>query len=135
MKKTVQKLKGNGIKITPQRAEIYRILAADNNHLTVEEIYAKIKKRFPAVSQATVYCVLELYCRKNMASEIRINFERSCFEVRTDSHHHFYCKTCKRIFDIDLHPCPALKNKETGGHKIEKLHGYFYGQCRYCRKK
>ncbi|MBU4305910.1 MAG: transcriptional repressor [Candidatus Omnitrophica bacterium] len=133
MEEVFKKLKEKHIRLTPQRLAVYEALARENKHLTVEEIYGKIKKRFPAVSLATVYSILELYRKKGIAAEIRITFNRSCFEARTDSHHHFFCRECKKIYDVELRPCPALQAAQVDGHSIEELHGYFYGICRECR--
>lgn len=135
MIKTIEKLKVKNIRVTPQRAAVYKIIAVAQRHLTLEDIYAKVQAQFPAISLATVYAILSLYTEKDIISEIRINFDKSCFEARTDAHHHFYCRQCNRIFDIDLHPCPALQNAQVQGHVIEKLQGYFYGTCKECRKK
>lgn len=135
MQEHIKRLKAKHIRITPQRLGVYEILSAENKHLTAEEIYGRMKAKFPAISLATVYSILELYKNKDIACEIRITFDKSCFEARTDSHHHFYCKSCKKIFDIKLHPCPALKNEQIEGHYIEDLQGYFYGICKNCQDK
>ncbi|MFH1063343.1 MAG: Fur family transcriptional regulator [Candidatus Omnitrophota bacterium] len=133
MEKAVAILKQHNIRITPQRMGVYNILSAKNKHLTAEDIYRKIKINFPAISFATVYTILELYSKKNLLKEIRIDFNKSCFDSRTDTHHHFYCKKCLKIYDINLHPCPALSAKEVDGHLIQELQGYFYGICSECK--
>lgn len=133
MKDRIAILKENGIRITPQRLGVYEILCNENKHLTVDEIYRKMKVNFPAVSLATVYTILELYGRKKLVREMRITFDKSCFDGRMDSHHHFLCKRCGKIIDIDLHPCPALQRSEVNGHLIQELQGYFYGICSDCR--
>ena len=127
--------KEKGIRITPQRLAVYGMLCKGRNHFTADEIYEKIKLQLPGVSLATVYTVLELLKGKELVQEIRISFDKSQFEARIDSHHHFMCRECKKIFDIDMHPCPALEKNEVDGHKIEKLQGYFYGICKECRGK
>ncbi len=131
----MQKLKNKDIRVTPQRLGVCEILSREKIHLTAEQIYGRIKNKFPAISLATVYTILQLYVQKGLASEIRITFDKSSFEARTDSHHHFLCKRCQKIYDIELHPCPALKREEVDGHAIEQLQGYFYGLCRECRKE
>ena len=120
------------IRITPQRVEVYRVLGG-NKHLTVDDIYGRITVHFPSMSLATVYTVLELYKTKGLVQEIRVEGHKSCFELRMDPHHHFVCRQCQRILDIDLAPCPALQRNEVQGHRIERLHGYFVGVCRQCR--
>ena len=49
-------------------------------------------------------------------------------------HHHFLCKKCKCIIDIDLE-CPNLKKILKEGHKVEEVHGYFKGLCKNCLEK
>lgn len=132
MKGYLRILKEKKIKITPQRLGVLDLLTKENKHLTAEQIHGKMKEKFPAVSLATVYSILELYSKQDVISQIKITFDKSCYEARTESHHHFYCKICKRIYDIDLHPCPALKESIVEGHSIEKLHGYFFGTCKNC---
>ncbi|MBU1043988.1 MAG: transcriptional repressor [Candidatus Omnitrophica bacterium] len=135
MEKRVEILKKHNIRITPQRLGVYEILLDKNKHLTAEAIYRKIRVSFPTISLATVYSILELYYKKHLLNEIRIDFDKSCFDIRTDTHHHFLCKQCAEIYDIDLHPCSALNNKEVDGHLIHELQGYFYGICSKCKDK
>ncbi len=133
MKDKIAILKEKGIRITPQRLGVYDLLCNTNKHLTVDEIYRKMKDKFPAISLATIYTILELYGKKNLAREIRINFDKSCYDSRMDAHHHFYCKKCKKVFDVDIPLCLTLQRSEVDGHVIQELQGYFYGICRECR--
>ena len=135
MKKSADILKRSNIRITPQRVGLFKILGQEGAHLTAEEIYEKIKKRFPGISLATVYTILELFKDKRLVQEIRIKNGRSCFETRVDWHHHFLCEKCGRIFDVDIAPCPSLEKKEADGHIIKEHQGYFYGLCRICKKR
>lgn len=128
-------LKEKKIRITPQRLGVYQVLFEENRHLTAEEIYEKIKNTIPAVSLATVYTILDLFKEKGLIGEIRIEFDRSRFEARTTFHHHFLCKKCHKVLDVDKPPCPELERRQIDGHLIEKLQGYFYGTCKSCLKK
>lgn len=131
----MQTLKDKGIRVTSQRCEVYSFLCRENTHLTAEEIYEKIKTKLPAMSLATVYSILELFQEKGLVKEIRIDFGKSCFEGRTDIHHHFFCNKCKTIIDIDMPLCSSLEKREVNGHKIESVQGYFYGICKNCQNK
>ena len=132
MKNSLKILKENNIRPTQQRLEIYRVLFKHGKHLTAEEIHEKIKTRMPTVSLATVYTILDLFKQKNVLSEIRIQFDKSCYEARIDPHHHFFCKKCRKISDLDITPCKVLEKREIEGNVIEELQGYFYGTCRDC---
>jgi Fur family transcriptional regulator, peroxide stress response regulator len=133
MKKNLLTFKQKKIRATPQRLAVYRVLSDQQRHFTVEEIYFRIKKSFPGMSLATVYTALEELIEKGLVSEVRIRPERSCFEAKIESHHHLLCKKCGRIMDVFVKPCPTMKAGEIDGHRVEELHGYFYGLCRDCR--
>lgn len=135
MNKSAEVLKEKGIRITPQRIGVYKLLREDPGHFTAEELYARMQKDFPAMSLATVYSILELLKDKALVQEIRINFDKSCFELKACPHHHFLCSSCKKIFDIDMAPCPTLAKREVNGHVINKFQGYFYGTCKDCKEK
>ncbi len=128
-------LKEKNIKITPQRIGVYTILQEYSAHRTVEDIYEKIKRMFPSISLATVYSILELFKDKMLVQEIRIDFNKSRFETRGDKHHHFLCKKCGEVFDIDIPLCPTLSRCKVKGNSIEKHHGYFYGVCKNCSRR
>lgn len=128
-------LKSNSIRVTPQRLGVYKLLREEKRHFSAEEVYAKVKNHFPAISLATVYSILELLKEKDLASEVRINLDKASFEAKKNEHHHFLCKKCGEIFDIHIELCPTLKRRETQGHSIDKFQGYFYGVCKNCRGK
>ncbi len=127
-------LNREGIRITPQRLAVYRVLN-EKRHASAEEIYEEIRKEFPTMSFATVYSILELFKEKGLANELKIDFEKSTFDIRTDGHHHFMCKKCGRIYDVDISPCETLRKGKVNGHRIESFQGYFYGVCKDCRGK
>ena len=133
MNKALKTLKEKGIRITPQRIEVFRVILESKAHLSAEVIYEKIKNRLPAISLATVYNILEILREKGMVSEIRIQFDKSLYEERTDMHHHFLCRNCVKIYDIDNLCCEALKSRTVDGHSISSIQGYFYGVCKNCQ--
>ncbi|MFH1359752.1 MAG: transcriptional repressor [Candidatus Omnitrophota bacterium] len=133
MEKLVQVFKNQKIKVTPQRLSVYKTLMDAKGHLSAEEIYQNVRGKVPGISLGTVYSILEYLCAKGLIQEIKIDFERSLYEIKDGEHHHFLCRLCKSILDIRIdHPCTALKNKEIEGHRIEDFQGYFYGICKNC---
>jgi len=134
MENSLKVLRDYDIKPTQQRLEVYRTLLKKGKHLTVEEIHREVKSRMPAISLATVYTIVDLFKQKHVIIEIRIQFDKSCFEARIDPHHHFLCKKCKKVFDLNMEPCKALEQREIEGNLIEELQGYFYGSCKGCRE-
>ena len=134
MESAITALKAKNIRVTSQRLAVYTLLYKKPGHLNAEEIYEQIKQVNPAVSLATVYTILDLFKAKGLVHEIHIHFDKSCFEARTEAHHHFLCKNCKKVFDVDMEFCSVLKKMKVNGHCIEAMQGYFYGICKKCKK-
>jgi len=135
MKQVREVLKSLGIRVTPQRVAVYQALAKARSHLSVEQVYETVREKMPAISLATVYAVMQTFLENGLLKALQIDCERLFFDMRVDSHPHFLCQRCRRIFDIDVDICPGLEKRVVDGHKIEAFEGYFYGVCRDCRTK
>lgn len=135
MKRQTQHLHEKNIRLTPQRAKVYEVLRSSKTHLSAEDIYRSVKRALPSISFATVYTILQSFKKYDLVQEIRIVYGKSLFEVKIEPHHHFLCRQCRRIFDVDHGPCPQLVKKSCQGHMIESFQGYFYGLCKDCVQK
>ena len=132
--KYVDILKKKSIKITPQRLEILRFLDENRNHPTADDIYKNLKKNNPSLSKTTVYNSLEILNKYNIINSISITGLESRYDIEKKMHHHFLCKKCGRIIDINIE-CPNINKTLEYGHKIEEVHGYFKGICKECNEK
>ena len=127
----ISKLREKGVKVTPQRLAILDYLERSHTHPSAEEIYSAIVKSYPAISVATVYNTLDMLVDLGQVIKLKIGEDRVNYEYNLMPHHHFYCKKCRRIYDIMV-DCPIAKKTEVEGHKIEECHGYFKGVCQNC---
>ena len=132
--KYVEKLKENQIKITPQRLEVLKYLDEHRTHPTVDEIYQELKIDNPALSKTTVYNSVETLNEHGIIQSITISGSELRYDFRNDMHHHFLCKKCGNIIDIDVE-CAFLNNFLHGKHRVDEVHGYFKGICEDCLKK
>ncbi|MGF3554226.1 MAG: Fur family transcriptional regulator [Thermoplasmatota archaeon] len=133
MDKYVGFLKNNNLKITHQRLEILQFLDTHSTHPTADEIYTELKKKNPALSKTTIYNVLETLQKNNLVQNLTISSQEQRYEIKNKMHHHFLCKTCKKIIDIEI-SCPNLKKILSQGHLVDEVHGYFKGYCKECLK-
>ena len=129
--KYVKILKNNSIKITSQRLEILKYLDIYRNHPTADEIFLGLKENNPSLSKTTVYNSLETLNKNNIIQVININGSHSRYDIKKDLHHHFICKKCGRINDINI-SCPNINKIIENGYKIDEVHGYFKGTCKEC---
>ena len=133
MDKYVKVLKDNKLKVTPQRLEILKYLDTHRIHPNADTIYSELKKTHPSLSKTTVYNTLQHLGEHGLVQSLTISGSEARFDSVINPHHHFLCKTCGKIIDIDIE-CPNAKLVEAGGHRIDEVHGYFKGVCVSCLK-
>jgi Fur family peroxide stress response transcriptional regulator len=133
-KDLINRLKKKGIVLTPQRIAVMEILK-NYGHLTPEETYKIMKEKFPTISFATVYNILEKFVELGEIQKLNIKKDRACFDKNPSFHHHFYCQICEKIIDIDNIECPVFKKREIKGNKVKEVQAYFYGICKECLGK
>jgi Fe2+ or Zn2+ uptake regulation protein len=134
MKLSKEILQEKGLKPTFQRLRILEYLQKHNNHPTVEMIYEDLVQDIPTISKTTIYSTLNALAEKGIVCAITITGTETRYGYRSFPHHHFLCKRCGKVIDVDIE-CPYVKRGKISGHRIEELHGYFKGICRECLRK
>jgi Fur family peroxide stress response transcriptional regulator len=123
-----------GVVPTLQRLTIFQYLEGSNSHPTADDIYQALKKQHSIFSRATVYNTLFIFKEASIIQELTIDKREVHYDPIPTPHHHFYCKVCKKIFNIDI-DCPVAKKREINGHKVEDVQSTFYGVCKRCLTK
>ncbi len=134
LEKYVAILKQNQLKITPQRLAIMKYLDEHRTHPTADRIYIDLKEKNPALSKTTVYNSVETLKEHGIIQSLTISGSESRYDFENKMHHHFLCKKCGTIIDIDI-KCPNIGKIIESGHNVEEVHGYFKGICKKCMKK
>ncbi|HEY3277074.1 MAG TPA: Fur family transcriptional regulator [Syntrophorhabdaceae bacterium] len=129
-------LKRKGMKLTPQRLEIIRLLSRDNNHPSARALLRKVRETMPKVSTSTVYYTLNMLKKEGLIKELEFDNMDSRYEARMEDHIDLICEKCGAIenFDRDVADVPALIEAATG-FRSRKMRYEYYGFCRKCRKE
>lgn len=133
MEQIKSQLEKQGIKPTYQRLRILEFLISAGNHPNADTIYENIAKVIPTMSRTTVYNTLSLFVESALVHGITITGADVRYGIGEANHHHFLCKKCGKIIDIEVH-CPFADGvtQEINGHQIQEIHGYFKGICKEC---
>jgi len=127
-------LKEHKIKVTPQRLEILRYLDENEGHPTAESIYCDLKSHNPSLSKTTVYNTLEILKENGLVHVLTISETELRYDRIIRQHHHFMCRKCGSIINIEIE-CPHFNKIMKGGNKVEEVHGYFKGVCENCENE
>ncbi len=89
-----------GITPTVQRMEVAQVLLNRPQHMSADQILDELKRCGSAVSKATVYNTLKLFCANGLAQELNIDPSRTFYDSTTDRHHHFFNEDTGELTDI-----------------------------------
>jgi len=132
MESEAKKLKKIGLKVTPQRLAILRLIKGDRTHPSAEKIYHEISKKFPGISFATVYNTLAKLVETGEIQQLDIDPDKKRFDPHTSLHYHFYCKACGEVYDVDSAVSLTSNIKKIAGHQVEAMQLNFKGICKDC---
>lgn len=131
-------LREQNYRLTPQRMELVRLIAASEDHPSVSRLYEQIKVQFPTMSLATVYKTLNLLKELGEVLEIHLHDDSHYDGNRPYPHPHVICTKCQKIMDgeSDISVRNLVHEIEhISGFRIERHQLDFYGLCPDCRKE
>jgi Fur family peroxide stress response transcriptional regulator len=91
-------------------------------------------RKYPGVSFATIYNSLSKLVNAGEIKELDIDPHKKRFDPEPSPHHHFYCKTCGKVYDIEHDISLPPKMKRIGGHRVETIQLNFKGVCKTCSR-
>lgn len=126
-----------GLRSTRQRDIILDIFLSTHQHVSVEELYLKIKSSNPGIGHATVYRTLKLFAEAGLAREIHLHDSQTRYEhVMAGEHHdHLVCTGCDSIIEFEDETIEKLQEAVAARHgfKIKSHKMEIYGLCAGCR--
>jgi Fe2+ or Zn2+ uptake regulation protein len=109
-------LKNHGINPSAQRVAVAQYVLHTDEHPSADEVWTRVRKRFPFVSRATVYNTLNLFVEKGLLRQFVLTEGRVVFDPTTDDHHHFIDEHSGTIHDV---PWDAVRVSN-----VSKLDGF-----------
>jgi len=88
--------------LTPQKLEIFRILASSCSHPQASEIYHEVKKTFPNISPATVYKNLIRFQELDLIIEIPLTNTPNRYDAKLDTHSHVVDTKSGKVYDLGI---------------------------------
>lgn len=126
-------------KLTPQREVTLRVLLEnESDHLSAEDVFMKVKDKYPEIGLATVYRTLELLNELKILDKINFGDGVSRYDLRKEGaehfHHHLVCINCGSVEEIeeDLLGDVEKKVENDFQFKITDHRLTFHGICRTC---
>lgn len=127
-----------GLRSTRQRDVILDVFLSTHQHVSVEELYLKIKLSNPGIGQATVYRTLKLFAESGLAREIHLHDGQTRYEhvVAGEHHDHLVCIGCNSIIEFENETIEKLQDEIASRHGFTIINHKMeiYGLCASCQQ-
>ena len=117
---------------TAQREAIVEQFLRTRDHVSIDELLVKVRKRQPRVGYATVYRTLKLLVDSGLAIERQFGDGQARYEVVGDHHDHLICLHCSLILEFEDDEIERLQEaiaQRLGGFKVLRHRHELYGLC------
>jgi Fe2+ or Zn2+ uptake regulation protein len=133
----LERLRAEGLRITPGRRKILEVFFAAGRPLSLEEIRDQSRNGKSGPDYATVFRMVTLLEKLGLVQ--KINLQRACsfYELHDPNRHydHIVCTTCGKVVLIS-EPCPLASFEKTLATKYgfrQLSHSLeFFGNCEAC---
>ena len=127
-----------GLKSTRQRSLIIDIFFGMHGHLSVEEVWARVRQDDPRVSVATVYRTMKLLAESGLAHARNFGDGQTRYEpaVGREHHDHLICTRCGTIIEFENDQIERMQDAVARKHgfKVTSHKMELYGLCKSCQK-
>ena len=137
MRDLLERLRGQGWRMTSQRRVVAEVLDGDHVHLTADEVHARAAERLPEISRATVYNTLRELLTLGEVIEVSTDGRAKRYDPNAHhAHQHLVCSGCGTIRDV--HPTgdplslAELPAAERFGFTVSAVEVTYRGLCPSC---
>ena len=125
-----------GLRLTPQREVLLRVLSTTMGHPTVDELVHAVHDVLPSVSHATVYRNVQELVHAGLIGMLEHAGSAVQFEINPEAHHHFLCRGCGEVWDVYLNEVAVHVDRRRSpltGFQIDRREVQLHGLCANCR--
>ena len=121
-----------GLKVTPQRQCIFRLLHGNEAHPTAESVHAAASAEMPTISLKTVYSTLNDLAAMGEIQQLDLGTGSFRFDPNIDGHHHLVCTRCGKVRDVYAAARVNVPDDQLGGFTVDTTEVVLRGLCDTC---
>ena len=127
------RFRAEGLKVTPQRQAVFRVLHDNQVHPSAEAVHAAVVRDLPTVSLRTVYQTLNDLTDMGELGHLHVGTGSTRFDPNIEPHHHLVCESCGRVSDVPADfPEVMVPSGADEGFTVTRTEIVFRGVCASC---
>ena len=129
-----ERFRARGLRVTPQRQAIFRLLHGDATHPTVETLYERARADMPTISLKTVYQTVHDLERLGQVELLDVGTGSLRVDPNVEhAHHHLVCTRCGAVRDVLVDIADVrLPPRDRRDFTVEAVEVVFRGVCDRC---
>lgn len=132
-------VRAKGLRHTPQRARILDVFLSTERHVSCDELFKLVRKKYPGIGYTTVYRTMKLLSESGLCGETDFGDGILRFEHKYghEHHDHLICTKCGRFIEVVK---PQIEKLQDGlakkynftprRHKLQ-----IFGLCNKCARR
>ena len=125
--------RAGGLRVTPQRQAIFRLLTDNDRHPTVDALYEAASAEMPTISLKTVYQTVHDLEELGQVSLLDLGTGSVRVDPNVeDEHQHLVCSACGMVRDVPLDASPRLPPQFRRDFSVDAVDVIFRGICDEC---
>jgi len=134
-----QYLRNSGMLHSRQREQVLDIFLKTEKHLTIDDLYQHVRKKYPKVGLATVYRAMRVMCDAGLAREVDFGDGVRRFEHDYGHQHHYHlvCTKCGRAIEVVGPEIEKLLERLAKKYNFTPIRHSIkiFGTCSRCKRK
>lgn len=129
-------LRARGMRWTPQRRLLMRVLAESDGHVTASDLIERCRASDPETTPSTVYRTLDVLEELGFVRHAHAADGREEYHVMPSTEHgHLHCRQCGRSWEIEAAEAGALVKlmARERGFSVDLSHLSVSGVCAECQ--
>jgi Fur family ferric uptake transcriptional regulator len=128
-----ERLRTHGLRATGPRIDVLAALEDLGGHRCADEVHEQLRGTGRALPRSTVYNALTALVGAGIAMTADAGPGPVLYEAGQRWHHHFVCRRCHQVFDVDCltDARPCLSPRGDLG-TVEEAQVVFRGTCTAC---
>ena len=130
-------LRQAGMRLTPQRVAICKLLSQSHAHPTAARIYQQVRAEYPSLSHMTVYNTLNALVELGLVNALGgAGDDNIHYDGNTSPHINLACVSCHSITDFESPRAASLERDvySQSGFQVLGARILYYGLCPDCQR-
>ncbi len=132
----IAELRARGGRVTTARRTILTALvAADDHHLTAQDLTAAVQAAHADVHLSTIYRSLDSLEELGIVDHVHLGHGRAVYHLSDEPHQHLVCESCSNVLEVpdDVFAQLAATVDRAYGFALRPHHFAVLGRCSACR--